>query len=61
MVFAIFAGGWREECPRLILRHGGVCDAHVLRGVGFPFPKPAVAFSLGGEALFWAERLAKLA
>ena len=43
------------------MRNRGIGDAHALRGVGFTLPKPAVAFSLGGEAFFWAERLAKWA
>ena len=61
MLFAIFSGGWREKYPGFVRVGRGISHAHALRGVGFTLPKPAVAFSLGGEALFWAERLAKLA
>jgi hypothetical protein len=54
MVFAVFAG-WRcEERPGRVLRHRGVCNAHVLRGVGFTFPEAAVSLALGGNALLGA-------
>lgn len=62
VVFAIFAGGWREELPGGILRNRGIGDANVFGGVGFTLPEATVALALGGQPLFWAEnRLAKWA